>query len=86
MRDMHHPLPRMGRQIDLVMPRQFLKVAFDVRLLHEAEAQLNADHATAFFVAVKYDDAIAILVNIGDLRVDDLNQNEVSWKDAVPVP
>ena len=38
MRDMHHPLPRMSREVDLPMPRHILKVAFDVRLLHEAEA------------------------------------------------
>ncbi len=53
MGDMDHPMLRIGRQIDLIMPRHILKVALDIRLLHEAKAQLDADDAAAFFVAVE---------------------------------
>ena len=68
----------MSRQVDLVIPRHILKVALDVRLLHEAEAQLHADDAAAFLVAVEYNDVIAILVDVGNLRVDDFDKDEVA--------
>jgi hypothetical protein len=43
MRDVYHPLPRMSRQVDLLVPCHIPKVALDVRLFREAEAQLHAD-------------------------------------------
>src|ERR1700739_2886343 len=86
MRDVHHPLPRMSRQVDLVVRCHMCKVALDVRLFHEAEAQLHADDAATLLVAVEYNAATTVIVNVRNLRVDYLNENEVTRKDAIAVP
>ena len=40
---MNDPLVRVGRQVDLVMAGELLERALDVRLLEEAEGELDAD-------------------------------------------
>ena len=77
---MHDPLPPVGRQIDLLMAGHILQRARRW-LLHEAEAQFDADDAAALLVAVEYRDPIAILVDVGDLPVDHLDEDQVARQD-----
>ena len=44
---MDDPLRGIGRQVDLLVARKIGEAALDIRLLHEAEAQFDADHAAA---------------------------------------
>ena len=82
-RDMDDPLTGMRRQVDLLVPRHGFEIALDVGFFHEAEPQLDTDHAAAILVALEHRDVIAVFVNVGDFGVRDLDQDQVARKHAV---
>ncbi len=63
--DMHDPLARISRQVDLLVPREVLQRPLDVGILEEAERQFDADHAAFCGAAVEYGDLIAAAVDVG---------------------
>ena len=86
MGDMDDPLPRMGRQVDLLMLRHLREIPLNVRVLHEAKAQLNADDAAAILVSVEDGHVIAAFVDIGDFGVDHFDEDQVARQFAGALP
>ena len=86
MRDMDDPLAGIPRQVDLPVPRQIFETQLDIRLFHEAEPQFDADDAAAILIAVEDGHVIAMVMDIGNLGVNHLDENEIAWKNAVAFP
>src|SRR5208283_3108611 len=86
MRDMHDPFVRVRGQIDLMVPRHVGEITLDIGLLHEAEAQFDADHAAAAPVAVEDRHVVAVVMDIRDLGMHHLDNDEVARKNAVAIP
>ena len=59
LRDVDDPLVRVGRQVDLLMAREVLERALDIRLLEKAEGELDANDAAPLLVTIEHSDLIA---------------------------
>src|SRR6516165_888537 len=68
------------------MPRQVLEIALHIGIFHEAEAQFDANDAAAIPVAGENGDAVAVFVDVGDLRMSHLDKDQVARKHAVALP
>ena len=68
------------------MLRHVLEITLDVRLLHEAKAQFDANDTAAVLVVVEDGHVITVFMDIGDFGVAHFDEDQVARKNAIALP